>query len=111
MFEKDFLFFSLISSADNNGVVQNGTWYVDNGASCHMTRIRHIFRIISKTGPDQFIQSEGGHARAVRGAGKARFQLSHRGYIDQDRVLFVPGMRVNLPLVLALEDARYSTLF
>ena len=31
-FEKEFSLFSLISSAGSNGVVQNGTWYIDNGA-------------------------------------------------------------------------------
>ena len=40
-----------------------------------------------------------------------RFQFSHGGYIDQDGVLFVPGMRVNLLSVSTLEDAGYSTLF
>ena len=76
-----------------------------------MTGIWHIFCIISETGLNQFVQSEGGHARAVRGVGKVRFQLSHGGYLDQDGVLFVPGMRVNLLSVSALEDAGYSTLF
>ena len=74
---------SLISIVGSNGVVQNGTWYVDNGASRHMTGIWHKFCIISETGPDRFVQLEGGHARAVRGVGKVRFQLSHGGYIDQ----------------------------
>ena len=81
-FEKEFLLFSLISSVDSNGVVQNGTWYVDSGASRHMTGIWHIFCIISETGPDRFVQSEGGHARAMQGFGKFRFQLSHGGYIN-----------------------------
>ena len=43
--------------------------------------------------------------------GKVRFQLSHGGYLDQDVVLFIPGMRVKFLSVLALEDAGYSTLF
>ena len=47
----------------------------------------------------------------MRGVGKFRFQLSHGGYLDQDGVLFFPGMRVKLLSVSALEDARYSTLF
>ena len=81
-FEKEFSLFSLISSASSNGVVQNGTWYIDSGASHHMTGIWHIFCIIAETGPNRFVQSEGGHARAVRGVGNVRFQLSHGGYID-----------------------------
>ena len=111
IFEKEFSLFSLISSVGSNGVVQNGSWYIDNGVSRHMTRIWHIFRIIYETGPSRFLQSEGGHARAMQGVGKVRFQLRHGGYIDQDGVLFVPGMRVNLPSVSALEDAGYLTLF
>ena len=85
--------FSLISSAGSNGVVQNDTRYIDSGASRHMTGIWHIFRIISETGLDWFVQSEEGHARAVQGVGKVRFQLSHGGYLDQDGVLFILGMR------------------
>ena len=110
-FEKEFSLFSLISSANSNGLVQNGTWYLDSGASRHMIGIWHIFRIIAETGLDRFVQSEGGHARAVRGVGKVIFQLSHGGYLDHDGVLFVPGMRVNLLSVSSLEDAGYSTLF
>ena len=47
----------------------------------------------------------------MRGVGNIKFQLSHGGYIDHDGLLFVPGMRVNLLSVSALEDAGYSTLF
>ena len=47
----------------------------------------------------------------MRGVGKVRFQLSHGGYLDQDGVLFVPGMRVNLLSVSSLKDAGYSTFF
>ena len=47
----------------------------------------------------------------MRGVENVRFQLSHGGFIDQDGVLFFPGMRVNLLLVSTLEDATYSTLF
>ena len=54
-FEKEFLLFSLISSADSNGVVQNGSWYIDSGASCDMTGIWHIFCIISESGLDRFV--------------------------------------------------------
>ena len=110
-FEKEFSLFSLISSADSNGVVQNGSRYIDNGSSFHMTEIWHIFRTFFETSPNRLIQSEGGQAHAVRRVRNVRFQLSHGGYIDQDGVLFVPGMRVKLLSVSALEDARYSTLF
>ena len=41
-FEKVFSLFSLVSSVVSNGVVQKNSWFIDNGASRHMTRIWHI---------------------------------------------------------------------
>ena len=38
-FEKEFSLFSLISSVGSNGVVHNGSCYIDSGASRHMTEI------------------------------------------------------------------------
>jgi hypothetical protein len=49
--------------------------------------------------------------RAVRGVGKVRFQLEYGGFLELDGVLFVPGLRINLLSVSALEDVGYFTLF
>jgi hypothetical protein len=38
-------------------------------------------------------------------------QLEYGGFLDLDGVLFVPGLRVNLLSVSALEDVGYCTLF
>ena len=54
-FEKEFSLLSLISSESSNGVLQNGSGYIDSGFSCNMTRIWHIFHIISETSFDQFV--------------------------------------------------------
>ena len=55
--------------------------------------------------------NEGGMARVVRGVGSVRFQLEFGGLLELDGVLFVPGLRVNLLSVSALEDVGYCTLF
>ena len=55
--------------------------------------------------------NEGGMARAVRGVGRVRFQLEYGGFLELDGVIFVPGLRVNLLSVSALEDVGYCTLF
>ena len=47
----------------------------------------------------------------MRGVVNVIFHFRHGGYIEHDGVLFVPGMKVNLFLVSALEDVGYSTLF
>jgi hypothetical protein len=57
------------------------------------------------------VVNEGGMARVVRGVGRVRFQLKYGEFLELDGVLFVPGLRVNLLLVLALEDVGYHTLF
>ena len=48
--------------------------------------------------------NEGGMVRAVCGVGRVRFQLEYGGFLELDGVLFVPGLRVNLLSVSALED-------
>jgi hypothetical protein len=50
-------------------------------------------------------------ARAVRGVGRVIFRLEYGGPLEVDGVLFVPGLRVSLLSVSALEDAGYCTLF
>jgi hypothetical protein len=50
-------------------------------------------------------------ARDVHAVGRVRFQLEYRGFLELDGVLFVPGLRVNLLSVSALEDVRYCTFF
>jgi hypothetical protein len=57
------------------------------------------------------VVNEGGMVKVVRGVGNVRFQLEFGGLLELDRVLFVPGLRVNLFLVSALEDVGYCVLF
>jgi hypothetical protein len=57
------------------------------------------------------VVNEGGMARAVRGVGNVRFQLEFGGLLELDGVLFVPGLRVKLLSVSALEDVGYCILF
>jgi hypothetical protein len=57
------------------------------------------------------VVNEGGMAKAVRGVGNVRFQLEFGGLLELDGVLFVPGLRVSLLLVSALEDVGYCILF
>ena len=72
-FKKEFSLFSLTSSAGSNGVVQNGSWYIDSGVSLHMIEIWHIFPIIYENGTRQFVRLEGGQERIVRRIGNFRF--------------------------------------
>jgi hypothetical protein len=57
------------------------------------------------------VVNEGGMARAVHGLGRVIFLLEYGGFLELDGFLFVPGLRVNLLSVSALEDVGYCTLF
>jgi hypothetical protein len=57
------------------------------------------------------VVNEGGMARVVHGVGNVRFQLKFGGLLELDGVLFVPGLRINLLSISALEDVGYCVLF
>jgi hypothetical protein len=72
-FDMDFSLVTLVSSVGSGGFGGDNKWIVDSGASCHMTGIWRVFLIITETGPDRMVESEGGMARVVRGVGRVRF--------------------------------------
>jgi hypothetical protein len=59
-FDKDFSLVTLVSSVGSGGFRGDNRWNFDSGASCHMTRIWRVFLIITETGPNQLVESEGG---------------------------------------------------
>jgi hypothetical protein len=110
-YDREFSLVTLVSSVGSGGFGGDIRWIVDSGASCHMTGIWRVFPIIIETGLDRQVVNEGGMARAVRGVGRVRFRLEYGEFLELDGVLFVPGLRVNLLSVSALEDVGYCTLF
>jgi hypothetical protein len=110
-FDREFSLVTLVSSVDSGGFRGDVRWIVDSGASSHMTRIWRVFLDFTKIGPDRWVVNEGGMVKAVRGVGNARFQLKFGELLELDGVLFVPGLRVNLLSVSALEDVGYCVLF
>jgi hypothetical protein len=72
-FDKEFSLVTLVSSVSCGGFGGDFRWIVDSGVSCHMTGIRRAFLLITETGPDRLVESEGGMAQAVLGVGRVRF--------------------------------------
>jgi hypothetical protein len=103
-YERGFSLVTLVSIVGSGGFGGDIRWIVDSGASSHMTRIWRVFLDFTEIGPGRQVVNEGGMARAVRGVENVRFQLEFGGLLELDGVLFVPGLRVNLLLVSALED-------
>ena len=105
-FKKEFSLVSIVSSGDSNNFEYNRTWIVDSGATSHMTGMLDTFMCISEIGPGQFVNG----TQEVRGIGKVKFQLVLGETLEVDRVLFVPGLRVSLLSVAALEDDGYTVV-
>jgi hypothetical protein len=72
-FDKDFSLVTLVSSVGSKGIGGDNRWIVDNGASCHMTRIWRVFLIITETCPQRLVEREGGIVRVVCGVGRVGF--------------------------------------
>eukprot|EP00253_Pinus_taeda_P009687 PITA_09687 len=89
----------------------SGIWYVDSGASHHMTGVREYFSELSESCTDMEVVL--GDDRVVRavGVGTLTFQRESKPPLKVSDVLYVPGMRKNLIFISALEDRGYEVLF
>jgi hypothetical protein len=61
-FYKEFSLVTLVSNVDSGGLGCDFRWIVDSGASCHMKIMWRAFLMITVTGLDRLVESEGGMA-------------------------------------------------
>jgi hypothetical protein len=80
---------------------------VDSGITSHMTGMLDSFMFISEIGPGHVMNG----THQIRGVGSVRFLLDFEETLEVEGVLFVPGLRVNLLSVSALEDVGYVITF
>jgi hypothetical protein len=64
-------------------------WFVDSGASRHMTRTRLVFLSLSETDSDCCVGVGTSRQLAVKGVGSVRFQLESGGFLEVAEVLYV----------------------
>jgi hypothetical protein len=86
-------------------------WFVDNGSSHHMTRMRSVFLIFSEIDLDCYVGSGTNTRHAVKGVGYVRFQLESRGFLGIEHMLFVPELKVNFLSVSYFKDEGYGVVF
>eukprot|EP00253_Pinus_taeda_P007806 PITA_07806 len=123
-FDREFAFTMCESSSAGSPAIQvqrehalpsisgasSGIWYVDSGASRHMTGVREYFSELSESGTD--VKVVLGDDRVVRavGVGTLTFQRESKPPLKVTDVFYVPGMRKNLIYVSFLEDKGYEPL-
>ena len=86
-------------------------WYLDSGATCHMTEERDAFQEFSSR--DMGYVRCGVHSNmvVVQGEGMMSLQIESGMTLRVPGVLYVPSMRVSVLLISALEDQGYGVNF
>ena len=99
---------SLIVGHSLSASTSPSTWYIDSGASRHMTGARDMFTEISETGLElEIVLGDDTVVRAV-GRGTICFDRESMQPMILRDVLYVPGLKKNLVSVSAIEDRGFG---
>jgi hypothetical protein len=110
-FEKEF---SLMDGSMGSGCLvfeDIEYWFVDCGASRHMTRLRSVF--LDLTEIDSYCSVNYGTSpqHVVMGVVRMRFQLDSGGLMEVGEVLYVPELTLNFLLVSTLDESGFGVVF
>ena len=93
------------------GPSTSSTWYIDSGATSHMTGAREVFSELSEAGRDvEVVLGDNTVVRAV-GRGTITFQRESMSPMTLRNVLYVPGLKKNLVSVSTIEDRGLGVCF
>jgi hypothetical protein len=105
-FEDEFSLLACLSTS-----MVTGMWYIDSGASCHMTGVHEYFNNLREYNANFNIVLGDNAKYMPPGSGTVRFQRESGKPLSINDVLFVPGLTKNLISVSALEDKGYVVTF
>jgi hypothetical protein len=105
-FEEDFCFVACMSSTAVSDI-----WFVDSGASCHMTGRKEFFTRLQEGGVNLVIELGDDRRYKAQGVGTVTFQRESGKPLWFADVLYVPGLTKNLISVSTLEDKGYEVTF
>jgi hypothetical protein len=105
-FEEDFSLIACMASA-----MTSSTWYIDSGASCHMTgNINYFSQLTEKDMQFNIEMGDDGKYQA-KGVGVVKFERESGKLLYLRDVLYVPGLKKNLVSISVLEDLAYEVFF
>jgi hypothetical protein len=105
--QREFLLVPALSGT----VSDDGTWLVDNGASCHMTGASELFESFTDTDSNMCVELGMGTRHAVQGTGTVQFQVESEDVLRVTNVLWVPKLKRSVLLVSKIEKKGYHVLF
>eukprot|EP00253_Pinus_taeda_P021662 PITA_21662 len=86
-------------------------WYLDSGASFHMTGDKNLFSALEKKDLKMHIEIGDDESYSVSGVGTVAFQRDYGAPLTLIDVMDVPGLKKNLVSVAMLEDKGYDVFF
>jgi hypothetical protein len=106
-FQKECAFHACCSSVEFSPHI----WFIDSGASSHMTGVKEHFSDLRGTEVRIDISLGDNRVVTVAGIGTVSFRRENLPPISFTDVLFVPGMKKNLISVATLQDRGLGVLF
>ena len=86
-------------------------WYIDNGASCHMTGQKRFFKSLQEGVVNLRIELGDDARYQAQGVGIVSFQRESGKPLSFADVLYVPRLTKNLISVSTLEDKGFQVKF
>ena len=104
--EDDTAFVAALSAS-----VSSDMWYLDSGASQHMTGCRAWFSKYENLSLSRTVTLGDDRDLVIKGKGSIPFQFLHGDCMDVQDILHVEGLRKNLISLSKLRDQRYRITF
>jgi hypothetical protein len=98
-FDKEFSLIACLSSRTTT----TDTWYIDSGASRHMTSDHEHLIDLTQCGDAEVVLGDDREVK-VAGCGTVSFQRESLPPMTLTKVLYVPGLKKNLVLVYTIEE-------
>jgi len=105
-FELDFTLFACVVSS-----MMGSGWFLDSGASFHMTSDKSLFSTLEEKDLQILIGLGNDEKYNVSGVGTVIFQREHGARPTLTDVKYVPGLKRKLVSITMLEDRGYDVVF
>jgi len=86
-------------------------WYLDSGASFHMTENKELFNDLEENHLQRHIEMGDDGRYSAIDISIVNFQRDFGSPLTLKDVMYVPGLKKNLVLVAMLEDHGYNVIF
>ena len=105
-FDEEFCLIACMESTTRSSI-----WYIDSGASSHMTGQKRFFRDLHEGGTGIHVELGDDARYQAQGVGTVSFERESGKPLSFVDVLYVPGLTKNLISVSTLEDKGYQVKF